>query len=181
MLEQITNWVVLMFENRSFDSLLGHLPHIEAADGIREREIVLPYPKGKVRVRPTTAFCDPLPDPGEGYGNVNVSEYLPPSNAGKSSYPLFPDPMEAPFNVPPVPGSPVMDGFGTDYYSNFPWQEGREPTSDEMQSIGGVFTPETAPVINRLAAEFAVFTRWFCEASTCTFPNRSFYHGGTAT
>jgi hypothetical protein len=37
MLEQITNWVVLMFENRSFDSLLGHLPHIEAADGIRER------------------------------------------------------------------------------------------------------------------------------------------------
>ena len=50
----------------------------------------------------------------------------------------------------------------------------------EMQAIGGMFTPQTAPVVNRLAAEFAVFTRWFCEAPTCTFPNRSFYHGGTS-
>ena len=44
MLERISNWVVLMFENRSFDSLLGHLPHIAAEDGIRDREVVLRYP-----------------------------------------------------------------------------------------------------------------------------------------
>lgn len=183
MLEQITNWVVLMFENHSFDSLLGHLEHIDAADGIRDREIVLRYPKGQVRIHPATSFTDPLPDPGEGYGNVNVQlwgEYLPASNAGRSAYPLFPDPMVAPYNLPPVRGVPTMDGFAADFYGNFGWEKGREPTDAEMQSIGGVFTPDTAPVINQLAAQYAVFTRWFCEAPTCTFPNRSFYHGGTS-
>jgi len=183
MLERITNWVVVMFENRSFDSLLGHLAHIDAADGIAGREIVLPYPNGQVRIHPTSSFTDPLPDPGEGYGNVNVQlwgQYLPVVNAGRSAYPLFPDPMEAPYNLPPVRGVPTMDGFATDFYGNFGWEKGREPTEAEMQSIGGMFTPQTAPVINQLAAQYAVFTRWFCEVPSCTFPNRSFYHGGTS-
>ena len=42
MLERIDHWVVVMFENRSFDSLLGHLPHIDAADGLIGREVELP-------------------------------------------------------------------------------------------------------------------------------------------
>jgi phospholipase C len=183
MLERISNWVVLMFENRSFDSLLGHLPHIAAEGGIRDREIVLRYPGGEVPVHPASSFCDPDPDPGEGYGNVNVQlwgEYLPAANAGKSPYPLFPDPMQPPYNVPSATGVPTMDGFAVDYYANFCWEKGRAPTEAEMRAIGGMFTPETAPVINRLAAEFAVFTRWFCEVPSCTFPNRSFYHGGTS-
>ncbi len=183
MLERIEHWVVVMFENRSFDNLLGHLPHIDAADGIRDREITLPYPKGTVRVRPAVTLTDPLPDPGEGYGNVNVQlwgQYLPASNAGKSPFPIFPDPMRAPFNLPPDRGVPTMDGFAIDYFANFGWEKGREPTDAETQSIGGVYTPATAPVINTLADQYAVFTRWFCEAPTCTFPNRSFFHGGTS-
>ena len=71
--------------------------------------------------------------------------------------------MQPPFNVPPVIGAPTMDGFAVDYYANFCWEKGRAPTEAEMRAIGGMFTLETAPVINRLAAEFAVFTRWFCE------------------
>ena len=183
MLERISNWVVLMMENRSFDSVLGYLPHLDAADGIRDREILLPYPNGQVQVRPATDYTSPLPDPGEGYGNVNVQlwgEYLPASNAGKSPFPLFPDPMQEPFNLPPYRGVPTMDGFAADYYANFGWEKGRPPTDAEVQSIGGVYTPATAPVINTLAAEYAVFTRWFCEVPACTFPNRSFYHGGTS-
>ena len=107
-------------------------------------------------------------------------EYLPAANAGKSPYPLFPEPMQPPFNVPPATGVPTMDGFAVDYYANFCWEKGRAPTEAEMRAIGGMFTRETAPVINRLAAEFAVFTRWFCEVPSCTFPNRSFYHAGTS-
>ena len=49
MLERISNWVVLMFENRLFDSLLGHLPHIATDGSIRDREIVLRYPGGAVQ------------------------------------------------------------------------------------------------------------------------------------
>ena len=48
-IEKIKHWVVVMFENRSFDNLLGHLPHIDAEDGIRDREITLPYPGGLSR------------------------------------------------------------------------------------------------------------------------------------
>ncbi len=183
MLERIEQWVVVMFENRSFDSLLGHLPHIDAADAIRDREISLTYPGGTVRVAPTDDYRAPLPDPGEGFGNVNAqlfNRYLPGSNAGKSPYPLFPDPMTAPFNAQPAGTIPTMDGFALDFYWNFCWEKGREPSDAEMQTIGGVFTPTTAPVINTLASEYAVFTRWFCEAPTCTFPNRSFFHSATS-
>jgi phospholipase C len=182
-MERIEQWVVVMFENRSFDSLLGHLPHIDAADGIRGREIELAYPGGSVSVSPTALPHDPLPDPGEGFGNVNVQlfgAYQPPSNLGRAAYPLFPDFMEAPFNAPADGRTPTMDGFALDFYGNFRWEKEREPTAEEMQTVGRVFEPRTAPVINTLAQEYAVFTRWFCEAPTCTFPNRSFYHGATS-
>ena len=182
-MERIKQWVVVMFENRSFDSLLGHLPHIDAADGLRGREIELAYPGGTVPVLPTAAPHEPLPDPGEGFGNVNVQlfgAYEPASNLGRAAYPLFPDFMEAPFNAPAEPRAPGMDGFALDFYGNFRWEKEREPTAEEMLTIGRVFEPRTAPVINTLAQEYAVFTRWFCEAPTCTFPNRSFYHGATS-
>ena len=61
-----------------------------------------------------------------------------------------------------------------------PWQAERKLTDAEMQSIGAVFTPETLPVLNSLAQEYAVFTNWHCEVPSCTFPNRTFYHAGTS-
>jgi phospholipase C len=183
-IEKIKHWVVVMFENRSFDNLLGHLPHIDAEDGIRDREITLPYPGGVVTVHPSTNFTDPIPDPGEGYPNVNAQiygRYEPASNAGKAAYPIFPDFMEAPFNAAPAGTVPTMDGFALDYYYNSLWQAERKLTDAEMQSIGAVFTPETLPVLNGLAQEYAVFTNWHCEVPSCTFPNRTFYHAGTST
>jgi phospholipase C len=183
MIEKIKHWVVVMFENRSFDSLLGHLPHIDAADGIRDREIHLPYPGGLVTVRPSANFTDPIPDPGEGYPNVNVQlygKYDPATNAGKAPYRVFPDFMAAPFNAPAPGAVPTMAGFALDFHHNSRWQTGRELTDHEMQSVGAMFTPETAPVINRLAQEYAVFTNWHCDVPTCTFPNRTFFHAGTS-
>jgi phospholipase C len=181
--DRIDHWVVLMFENRSFDSLLGHLPHIDAADGLRGREVSLAYPGGTVSVTPDATFNDPMPDPGEGYANVNAQlwgAYDPPSNLGRSAYPLFGDFMSAPLNVPADGRAPSMDGFALDFYGNFQWEKGRVPTAAEMATVGRVFTPATAPVINTLAQEYAVFTRWFSEVPTCTFPNRSFFHGATS-
>ena len=35
-MERIDHWIVLMFENRSFDNLLGYLPHIDAGTVIRD-------------------------------------------------------------------------------------------------------------------------------------------------
>ena len=42
----IKRWVVVMFENRSFDSLLGHLPHIPREDGLIGRDVELAFPGG---------------------------------------------------------------------------------------------------------------------------------------
>ncbi len=182
-MERIEQWVVVMFENRSFDSLLGHLPHIDERDGLRGRQIELPYPGGTVAVRPDAQPHDPLPDPGEGFGNVNTQlfgAYDPASNLGRAAYPLFPDFMAAPYNAPADGRAATMDGFALDFYGNFRWEKEREPTAAEMATVGRVFEPRTAPVINTLAQEYAVFTRWFCEVPTCTFPNRSFYHGATS-
>lgn len=182
-MNEIRNWVVVMFENRSFDNLLGHLPHIPTEDGIRDREIVLPYPKGQVRLHPSTNFTDPIPDPGEEYASVNVQVYgrfLPESNAGKAPYRMFPNFMDAPYNAPEAGTEPTMDGFALDFYYSGQWETGAELTDAQMQSVGGVFTPESAPVINTLAREYAVFTHWHSDAPTCTFPNRSFFHAGTS-
>lgn len=182
-MSEIRNWVVVMFENRSFDSLLGYLPHIPAEDGIRDRDIVLDYPKGQVRIHPSDNFTDPIPDPGEEYAAVNAQiygRYLPASNAGKSPYRIFPDFMAAPYNAPQPGDAPTMDGFALDFYYSGQWERRTELTDSQMQSVGGVFTPDTAPVINALAREYAVFTHWHCDAPTCTFPNRSFFHAATS-
>ncbi len=179
----IKNWVIVMFENRSFDSLLGYLPHIAPEDGIRDRDIELPYPGGTVRVHPSTNFTDPIPDPGEEYPAINAQIYgrfRPAENAGLSPYAIFPDHQVAPFNEPEPGQLPTMDGFALDFFHNSRWQTGRDLTDNEMQSIGGVFTPESAPVINGLAREYAVFTHWHCDVPTCTFPNRSFFHAGSS-
>lgn len=182
-IERIRNWVVVMFENRSFDNLLGHLPHIDAADGVRGREILLPYPNGVVRVGPTASFNDPIPDPGESYPSVNVQiygRYQPESNAGVPGYLGFPHHQVDPWNAPDPGQQPTMDGFALDFFHNSRWQTGGDLSDAEMQSIGGVFTPQTAPVINTLAQQYAVFTHWHSDVPTDTFPNRSFFHAGTS-
>lgn len=179
----IRHWVVVMFENRSFDALLGHLPHIPPEDGLIGRDVALAYPGGTVRLHPSRNFTDPIPDPGEAYANMNVQlfgRYDPASNAGKAAFAIFPDFMSPPFNAPAAGQRPSMDGFALDYFHNARWQLGRDLTEAEMQSLGGMFTPATAPVINALARNFAVFTNWHCDVPTCTFPNRSFFLAGTS-
>ena len=57
----------------------------------------------------------------------------------------------------------TMDGFALDYYWNYVWWVGRKPTANEMLPIAAMYTPETAAVVNMLAREYAVFTRWFSE------------------
>ena len=182
-MHRIKHFVVVMFENRSFDSLLGHLPHIRPEDGVKDKDNTINYPGGSVKIHKATGFWDPDPDPGEQWPNANAqlwNQYNPPSNGGKAGSAAFPNFMEAPYNIPENAGTPTMDGAALDYYWNYKWQTGREPTHEEMQSIAAVYTPETAPVINTLAQEYGVFTRWFSEVPTCTNPNREFFLTGTS-
>jgi hypothetical protein len=68
----------------------------------------------------------------------------------------------APYNLPsPVPTTPPMQGFVTDYIANFPLGDttgGAGPTYQQYQPIMQCFPPTSVPVLATLAEQFAVFT-----------------------
>ncbi|HEV2317418.1 MAG TPA: alkaline phosphatase family protein [Thermoplasmata archaeon] len=183
--------VVLMFENRSFDNLLGYLytpAEVPEFEGVGGRSWTNPLPEvsglagdAPVAVHPATSMATPYPDPGEEYLHINTQLFgvvAPESNR-------FADvrDMKPPFNAPSggPAAAPPMNGFVGDYVGAFREQMGRLPTVKEYSQIMASFTPEQVPVLSGLARGFAVFDRWFCEVPSQTYPNRSFFHAGTSS
>ena len=151
----IQHVVVLMLENRSFDSMLGRLyperPDFDGLTGDESNEW-----EGKAhRVwsspeATAEAACLPNPDPNE----------------------LFADMTEQIFGAgsqPPLP--PTMSGFVANYM--------RTGTNDPRGVMHG-FVPEQVPVISELGRSFGVSDRWHASAPNQTWPNRFFVHTGTA-
>jgi phospholipase C len=182
--------VVLMFENRSFDNLLGRLyapGDVQSFDGVIGKDLKNPIPAwaqfGAERkfvpygVAPN--MNTPSPDSGEEYPHINTDLFgiLDPKNRFKSLAQ-----MVAPFNAPPNPHQrPTMDGFVMDYISTFTAEMKRQPTYEEYSQIMTGYTSEQMPVISALGRGFATFDHWFCEVPSQTFTNRSFFHAATAS
>jgi phospholipase C len=180
--------VVVMFENRSFDNLLGWLyqpGEVPSFEGVAGRELSNPIPDwaehGADRkvvpygISPT--MNTPWPDPGEEFPHINTQLFgvLDEANRGI----LQP---ETTFNAPEDPDQqPTMDGFLTDYISTFVAEFARQPTYEECAQFMTGYTPEQMPVMSGLARGFATFDHWFCEVPSCTFPNRSFFHAATSS
>jgi hypothetical protein len=145
--------VVIMFENRSFDSLLGYLyppealPAGETFDGVANHPYSNPGPNGPVPAHiytgPTdTIMASPNPDPGEEYPHVNTQLFGtvdPPSNAHLN----YID-MTAPFNAPPAGAAATMQGFVTDYINNFVATEGRTADGSRIRRRHGLLQPGDA-------------------------------------
>src|SRR6185369_5355312 len=131
--------VVVLFENRSFDNLLGRL-----------------YEPDEVAPNMNT----PNPDPGEEYQRLNTQLFGvidPQGNRG-----VLAEKMAAPYNAPAVPGRvPTMDGFVADYISAFTAEMGRQPAYGEYAQIMTGYTPAQMPVLSALARGFATFDHWF--------------------
>jgi phospholipase C len=208
MLDSFDHVVVLMFENRSFDNLMGCL-YPDGKDGKRfegvldkdghfKPELRNPIPleyqakMGATEVRVSHSadqpkpgldrYHQPYPDPGEDYPHVNtqIFNYVNPATG-----PVGPDTPEnvRPYNLPdPVPEpDQFMKGFVTDYIRNFIMHmEGRVPSLDECKVIMECFQPKDIPVLSTLAREFGVFDHWFCAVPSETFCNRAFWHAGTS-
>jgi phospholipase C len=181
--------VVIMFENRSFDNLLGRLyepGEVPAFEGVTGKDLSNPVPAwapgGGTQV-PYGVAADmntPSPDPGEEYQHVSTQLFGsidPPSNRG-----LMPDKMTPPYNAPAdFRQPPTMDGFVADYISTFTAEMVRAPTPAEYAQIMTGYTPAQMPVVSALAREFATFDHWFCEVPTQTFANRSFFHAASSS
>ncbi|MGD0250616.1 MAG: alkaline phosphatase family protein [Thermoplasmata archaeon] len=182
--------VVLMFENRSFDHLLGYLyrpGEVPAFEGVVGRELSNPIPsdvpgagRNVVPVHPAANMNTPDPDPGEEHPHTNTQLYgtvAPPENRLAKG-----DAMKSPFNAPDDPSQPpTMSGFVTDYVNAFRVEMERWPNYDEYAQIMACYTPEQLPVLSALAKGFACFDHWFCEVPTQTYANRSFFHAASSS
>lgn len=176
-MKNIEHVVVVMMENRSFDSLLGWLYDNE----------IDPPPFNIPNQNPAT--FDGLS--AAKYSNVlngqTVYAAHPPTGWPPSNNPALvptPDPQEVFDHVTaqlfgtatPMPTSgavPDMSGFLADYATT---TAGPANAGQVMQS----FDPQTANVINQLARSFAVSDCWFASVPTQTWPNRAFVHAGSS-
>ena len=153
---EISNVVVLMLENRSFDSMLGRLYSGRTDfNGVTGRESNLwggkTYPAwhSNGSLTPDSA-CIPTPDPNESFVDMTAQIY----GAG---------------GQPPSPAT--MGGF----VANYATTETHRP-GDVMHG----FNPEQLPVLSALARSFGVSDDWHASAPNQTWPNRLFLHAGTA-
>ena len=158
--------VVVLFENRSLDNVLGHLYGPEDGknfDGVIGKNLSNPIPEwaqhgaGRKTV-PYTVATDmdaPNPDSGEEYFHTNTQLFnvLDDHNRFKLG-----EEVTEPWNAPPPGATPTMDGFVTDYISTFTSEMGRQPTYDEYAHIVTGYTPEQLPVLNGIARDFGCST-----------------------
>ncbi len=178
-MENIEHVVVVMFENRSFDNLLGWLYDAANPPGFN----IPPNPNGP----PTFDGLVPgqysnqySPQPGvvKTVALTKGTQAWPPSCPNSNQVPT-PDPNEE-FDyvtnqlfgtkTPSAGASPDMSGFLEDY-----------ATADGVKApeqIMGTYTPDQAAVINQIAKSFAVCDRWFAPVPSQTWPNRGFMHSG---
>ena len=181
--------VVVIFENRSFDNLLGRLYGPEdhkTFEGVLGKDLTNPIPEwaehgAERKVVPyavATHMDAPNPDSGEEYFHTNTQLYntIDDHNRFKIG-----EGVTEPWNAPPPGATPTMDGFVTDYISTFVGEVGRQPTYDEYAQIMTGYTPEQLPVLGALARDFGVFDHWFCEVPSQTFMNRSFWTAATSS
>jgi phospholipase C len=181
--------VVIMFENRSFDNVIGRLygpGEVESFEGVIGKNLTNPIPewaengasRKSVEYSVATNMNTPKPDPGEEYPHINTDLFgvMDPKNR---FMPL--SKMVAPYNAPSPGQQPTMDGFVSDYISAFTAEIGRQPTYEEYAQIMTGYTPTQLPVTSSLARGFATFDHWFCEVPSQTFTNRSFFHAASAS
>jgi phospholipase C len=181
--------VLVLFENRSFDNLLGRLygpGDVEAFEGVIGKDLTNPIPpwaehsteSGVVPYGVSDSMDAPDPDPGEEYQHTNTQLFnlLDEANRFKDA-----GDMVAPHNAPPAGTQSTMEGFVTDYISFLTFELGRQPTYQEYSQIMTGYTPEQVPVISALARGFGVFDHWFSEVPSQTLANRSFWTAGTSS
>ena len=182
--------IVVVFENRSFDNIFGHLyqpGEVPKFNGVIGKNLSNPVPSwakfsapnGNVPYGPSTDMDSPNPASGDEYYHTNTQLFniLNEVNRFKTGNQISP-----PYNNPPsYKTTPTMNGFVTDYISNFTAEVGREPTYAEYSQIMTGYTPEQIPVISTIGKGFGVFDHWFSEVPSHTFCNRSFWAAATSS
>ena len=148
---EIEHVIVLMLENRSFDSMLGRLyPKLDTFDGLSDDESNSfqgkTYKVWTTQHDTPSPFTIPTPDPNEDFVDMEEQIY---GNDHR----------------------PWMGGFVSNYAKANPTTPG-----DIMHG----FTEAELPVLSQLAKAFGVSDRWHASTPNQTWPNRFFLHAATA-
>lgn len=157
----IEHFVVLMLENRSFDSMLGTLagaiPGLDGLPADAANNIGATVYKAGAPVLGQPEFTVPTPDPGESFDDINTQIFG--SASGRAE------------GLPPT-----MSGFAANYAEQTPTN-----ASDHFDpaAVMHAYAPQQVPVLQTLATSFGVSDRWFASAPCQTWPNRFFAHAGT--
>lgn len=194
----IEHIVVLMFENRSFDNILGGLyPYPTVINGYQFEGIPPGASNEDNEGKSFAAWTEtppykdsllaiiPNPDPGERFQNVNFQLY---GKGFKKNTPY------SELGIPP------MTGFVKDYILKGPtkyiksqslchlaWpklprgKNAKNPKGTATaEHIMHYFSPELTPVFSALAKQYAVCDQWFASVPSQTFPNRMFAHASSS-
>jgi phospholipase C len=137
--------IVVLFENRSLDNMLGHLygpDDGKTFEGVIGKDLSNPIPNwaeqgAEKKVVPYAVATDldsPNPDSGEEWYHTNTQLFnvLDEHNRFKIG-----EGVTEPWNAPPAGAAPTMDGFVTDYISTFTGEVGRRgvrPNHDRLHA-----------------------------------------------
>ena len=159
--DKVEHVVVLMLENRSFDHMLGFLPHPDPSyRGLSGNESNPENPKRPEGRRFTVREVDEpetvTRDPGHGFGDVMRQMY-----GRKRAWRRSAD------------QTPTQDGFAWVHDKR---TLGLEKPGDVLKA----FAPRRVPVLSKLALEYAVCDMWFSPVPGATWPNRLFCHAATS-
>jgi phospholipase C len=173
--ENIEHVVVVMFENRSFDNLLGWL-----YDNDKNR------PKFNIPPQDPTYFEGLAPNK---YSNLFGQQRVFTSRP-TTGWPSCPNPNQVPTPDPHEEFEHVTEQlFGTKtpsagqqadmsgFLKNYSTTDAREESAGQIMQTYG---PDEANVINELARNFAVCDHWFASVPSQTWPNRGFVHTGSS-
>ncbi|WP_374536474.1 alkaline phosphatase family protein [Chitinimonas taiwanensis] len=177
-MQQIEHVVVLMLENRSFDSMLGwlyehdqpavNIPPAAPGDAFRGLQQVdlqaflnrasngLSSPP----VRGAAGFTVPSADPGEEFAHVNQQFFNTPN--------------------PPPGATATMTGVLQDFVDVMTAQGFSAQDIEAAGMIMQTYTPGQLPVLSQLARHYAVCDDWFASVPSQTNPNRAFLMTGTS-
>ncbi len=145
--------VVLDYENRSFDHMLGFAP-----------------PGGAL----TSQESNPVDPATPNSARVAVNQLAPPVIAADPNH-TFEGVREQIFGASLGQPDPApMNGFVSNYIKHI----GGDVTRGK--AIMECYAPESLPVLTGLARNFCVCTRWFASVPGPTWPNRFYMHAATS-
>jgi phospholipase C len=159
-MQKIKHVVVVMFESRSFDTMLGGL----YADGSFPQHFL------PASSHPFDGLIPGLSNPS------NMGAPIPASMPASSATVPDPDPQES---FEDVRAQLFGDAHGATPMSGFVLNYERTVTTDASQ-VMQCHSPEQLQVLSTLARSYAVSDAWFASVPSQTWPNRAFAHAGTS-